>query len=183
MNQKGLDMGSADPIARKHAVNVYRQSIDAAAQLGCRWVRPLPLEQQPNVDAYIESYRELIDYAGPKGITLLIENFGWIKDDPSAIPKTIQAIGKGLDASVDTGNWTDRARYAGLANAYPLAVTCDFKAFELGENDEHARYDLRRCFQIGWDAGFRGPWCFEHVHRDLRALLSEMLRLRDMIRT
>ena len=182
MNQKNLDMGSADPAVRRHAIDVYKQSIDAAEQLGCRWVRPLPRVQQPDVNAYVESYRELIDYAGPKGITLLIENFGWLQDDPTAIPRIIQAVGKGLDASVDTGNWTNRARHQGLKQAYPLAVTCDFKAFELGENGQHERYDLRRCFQIGWDAGFRGPWCFEHFNKSLDGLLTGMLQLRDMVR-
>jgi sugar phosphate isomerase/epimerase len=181
MNQKNIDMGSQDHAVRRQAVTVYQRSIDAAEQLGCRWVRPLPSVQQPNIKAYVQSYRELIDYAEEKGITLLIENFGWLQDDPTAIPRIIKTVGQGLSASVDTGNWTDRARYDGLANAYPLAVTCDFKAFELGENDEHRRYDLQRCFQIGWDAGFRGPWCFEHFNKSLDGLLQGMIRLRQMI--
>jgi hypothetical protein len=64
-----------------------------------------------------------------------------------------------------------------------LAATCDFKAAgELGPNGEHPLYDLKRCFQIGWDAGFRGPWCIEHVHRDRKQALLELGILRDMLR-
>ena len=50
------------------------------------------------------------------------------------------------------------------------------------EEGQHERYDLRRCFQIGWDAGFRGPWCFEHTHPSLPRLLQDLVQLRDMIR-
>ena len=181
MNQKELDIGSADADIRRHAIDIYKSTIDAAHRLGCRWVRPLPRTEHPSEKDYVASYRELIDYAGPKGITLLIENFGWIKDKPDAIPRMIKAIGDGVDASVDTGNWTDGARYEGLAKAYPLAVTCDFKAFELGADNSHKRYDLKRCFDIGWKAGFRGPWCFEHFHKELKPLMKEMVRLRDFL--
>ena len=73
-------------------------------------------------------------------------------------------------------------RYAGLAKAFPFAVTCDFKAFQLDANDEHPRYDLNRCFQTGWDAGYRGPWCFEHFNSDLKGLVRGMGILRDRIR-
>ena len=188
MNQKGIDMGSPDPEIRREAVENYKSTIDAAAILGCRWVRPLPTSTAPDFDAYVQSYREMIDYAAEKNITLLIENFGWIQDDPDAIPRVLETVGEGLDVSVDTGNWSDRARYEGLEKAFPRAVTCDFKAKTLGPPDEngiaaHHAYDLRRCFQIGWDAGYRGPWFFEHVDKSLTKLLRELKLLRDMIRT
>ena len=182
LNQKNVDMGSANQNVRKAAIDVYKRGIDAAQILGCRWVRPLPRVERPDLEAYVSSYRELIEYAGQRGITLLIENFGWIKDDPDAIPRIIAAVGKGLDASVDTGNWTGRARAEGLRKAYPLAVTCDFKAFELDEVGNHRKYDLNQCFQIGWDAGYRGPWCFEHFNRTLPGLLEGMTWLRDRLR-
>ena len=183
MNQKGIDMGSPDEEDRSRAIEVYKATIDAASVLGCRWVRPLPLPIAPDFDAYVRSYRELIVYAKEKNISLLIENFGWIQDDPGAIPRVIEAVGEGLSASVDTGNWTDRARYDGLARSFPLAVTCDFKAKTLGPSGRHDAYDLKRCFQIGWDAGYRGPWFFEHTNASLSKLMKEMKLLRDMIRT
>lgn len=84
---------------------------------------------------------------------------------------------------MDTGNWTNEARDEGLRQAFPHAVTCDFKARQLGENGEHAPYDLHRCFQIGWDAGFRGPWCLEHFDASLPRLLKNMQYLRDQLKT
>lgn len=183
MNQRGLDMGSPDRDTRRRALSEYKRTIDAAARLGVRWVRPLPVNAPPDPGVYAASYRELIDHAAPHGITLLIENFGWIQKDPDAIPRMIRVVGEGLSAQPDTGNWSDNeVRYAGLAKAFPLAVSCDFKAKTLGPDGSHADYDLKRCFDIGWSAGFRGPWCIEHAHDDLAALYREMGLLRDLLR-
>lgn len=183
MNQPGLNLGSEDDEERRRAIDVYKRTIDAAALLGVRWVRPLPGPKRPNAAILASAYRELIDYAAPHGISLLIENFGWLASDPDAIPDIIRAVGNGLAAQPDIGNWSDNTvRYAGLARAFPLAVSCDFKARNLGPAGEHDAYDLRRCFDIGWDAGFRGPWCFEHFHDNLAGLYADLKLLRDRLR-
>jgi hypothetical protein len=183
MNQPGLHLGSNDAAERRRAIDEYKRTIDAAALLGVRWVRPLPGPQRPDTAALVSAYRELIDYAAPKHISLLIENFGWLASDPAAIPDIIKAVGSGLAAQPDTGNWSDNTvRYAGLARAFPLAVSCDFKARNLGPAGEHDAYDLKRCFDLGWDAGFRGPWCFEHAHENLPQLYANLRLLRDRLR-
>lgn len=182
MNNPGLDLASADEAERRHALAEYKRTMDAAARLGVRWVRPLPGPKRPDLARLADGYRELMDYGATRGLGLLVENFGWMQGDPDALPALIKAVGPSLRAQPDTGNWTDAARYEGLAKAFPLAASCDFKAKELGPDGSHAAYDLKRCFQIGWDAGFRGPWCFEHQHADLTQLLREMTMLRDMLR-
>ncbi len=180
MNNPGLDMASTDAGTRRHALDEYKRTIDAAALLGVRWVRPLPGRTRPDLALVADSYRELTDYAAPKGISLLIENYGWMQGDPDALPAIIKAV-PGLKAQPDTGNWTDAARYEGLRNAFPHAVSCDFKFFELDAGGGHKRYDLRRCFDLGKSAGFRGPWCFEHFHDDLKLLLSDMLLMKSRL--
>ncbi|MCB1209077.1 MAG: TIM barrel protein [Verrucomicrobiales bacterium] len=183
MNQPDVDLGSADTAVRAEAVRVYRDTIDAAATLGVRWVRPLPMKARPDLSVYAESYQMLIDYAGERGIGVLVENFGWMQGDPDAIPNFIAAVGPELKAQPDTGNWTtNEIRYIGLEKAFPYAVSCDFKARELAPDGSHALYDLKRCFDIGWKAGFRGPWCLEHFHADLTQLYHEMGLLRDQLR-
>ncbi|MDQ3622061.1 MAG: TIM barrel protein [Verrucomicrobiota bacterium] len=182
MNQPGLDMASPDAATRRRALDEYKRTMDAAARLGVRWVRPLPGTKRPGLELYAAAYRELIDYGASRGITLLIENFGWMRDDPKAIPAVIEKVGAGLRAQPDTGNWTDAARYDGLSKAFPLAASCDFKALALDPAGGHKAYDLKRCFQIGWDLGFRGPWCLEHAHTDLKQLIREMALLRDSLR-
>jgi hypothetical protein len=183
MNQPGLNLGSEDADERRRAIDEYKRTIESAALLGVRWVRPLPGPKRPDLGTLAAGYRELIDYAAPRGISLLIENYGWLASDPNAIPDIIGAVGKGLAAQPDTGNWSDnQVRYAGLARAFPLAVSCDFKARSLGPQGEHEAYDLKRCFDIGWDAGFRGPWCFEYFQDNLEGLYRELGTLRDRLR-
>jgi len=182
MNNPGLELGSADEAKHRHALTEYKHTMDAAARLRVRWVRPLPGPKRPDLARLAAGYRELMDYGATRGLGVLVENFGWMQGDPDALPALIKAVGPALRAQPDTGNWTDAARYDGLAKAFPFAVSCDFKAKELGADGSHAAYDLKRCFQIGWDAGFRGPWCFEHQHADLAQLLKNMARLRDLLR-
>lgn len=183
INFSHLNLGSADPATRRHAVEELKRALEAAASLGVRWVRPLPGVKRADLAAIAESYRELADYGGERGLVVLVENIGWMKDDAEGVPDLIRAVGPALRAQPDTGNWSDAVRYDGLAKAFPFAASCDFKALELGPDGSHAAYDLRRCFQIGWDAGFRGPWAIEHFHADLRQLLREMGTLRDLLRS
>lgn len=182
MNQKGLEMASPDETVRRHAMDTYKRTIDAAKLLGVRWVRPLPGAKRPDLKLLAAAYREMMDYAGERSIAVLIENFGWMQGDPDALPAVIKETGAALRSQPDTGNWTDEARYDGLAKAFPSAVSCDFKARELTADGGHTAYDLKRCFDIAWSTGFRGPWCFEHFHNDLPQLFREMGTLRDMLR-
>ena len=127
--------------------------------------------------------QELADYAASRGIGLLVENGGWMASDQDSVPELIQAVGPNFAASPDTGGWDDDVRYEGLARAFPLSVTCDYKAWDLGPNGEHELWDLHRCFAIGREAGFRGPWCLEHPNkgRDREAHFRELGMLRDML--
>ena len=183
MNQKGLDLGTLDDALWNKSLDVYRRTIDAAARLGVRWVRPLPGPARPNLERLVAGYRALIEYAGERNIGLLIENFGWMSNDPEAVPRLAAAIGPEVGVQPDTGNWTAAARYAGLEKAFPLAVSCDFKALQLDADGGHAAYDLKKCFDIAWRAGFRGPWCLEHFHERLGPLWDEMRLLRDRLRS
>jgi hypothetical protein len=182
MNQRGLELGSPEPAAREHALSVYRESIGAAARLGARWARPHCSQERPDTKVLVDGLRELADYAASHGIGLLVENGGWMASDPASVPELIHAVGHNFAASPDTGSWDDDVRYEGLARAFPLAVTCDYKAWDLGPNGEHEPYDLHRCFTIGREAGFRGPWCLEHPNRDRDSLFRELAMLRDMLR-
>ena len=132
---------------------------------------------------HVASYRELADYAAQRNIQMLIENYGWMESDPESVPKLVKAIDRNVAVSPDTGNWKDTSvRYKGLAAAFPLAVSCDFKARKLGPKGEHELYDLKRCFEVGWKTGFHGPWCLEHANANREVLFRELALLRDMLR-
>ena len=183
MNQRGIDMNSAQKDVRQKALAEYKRSIDIASRLGCRWARPLPQMQKPDMAIHVDSYRELCDYAAERDVTMLVENFGWMQNNPDSVPTLLKAIGRNVAAGVDTGNWSgNNVRYKGLARIFPVAVTCDFKARKLGPAGEHKEYDLKRCFDIAWNAGFRGPWALEHGDADLKRFYSEIKMLRDLLR-
>lgn len=181
MNQDDLDLASTDEALRKKSLAEYKTTIDAAARLGCRWVRPASKGAEPDLTLLAAGLRELSDYGAAKNVSILVENNGWMSRDPDALPRVYEATGGIVGVQPDTGNWQDGVRYEGLAKAFPLAVTCDFKALKLGPNGEHADYDLRRCFDIGWKAGFRGPWAFEHFNEDLPQLMREFAQLREIL--
>jgi hypothetical protein len=183
INRSDVDFGNADPAVRGKALAECKRWIEAAGRLGLRWARPLPFKDRPDMAQYVAGYRELADYAAARGVQMVVENYGWIESDADAVPRLIEAVGPGLAAAPDTGNWNDRTvRYAGLQKMFPLAVTCDFKAGKLGPEGEHPSWDLKRCFTIGWDSGFRGPWCLEHAGTDRKTLFRELALLRDSLR-
>jgi hypothetical protein len=183
MNQRGFDMNSSDRAVRERALGEYRRSIDAAAHLGIPWVRPLPLKERPDMATHVASYRVLADYGAERGVGLLVENYGWMESDPQSVSKLIAAIDRDVKATPDTGNWAnDDVRFAGLEDAFPHAVSCDFKARTIGADGAHVAYDLKKCFDVGWQTGFRGPWCLEHAHRDRKQLFRDLTLLRDRLR-
>jgi hypothetical protein len=183
LNQSGLDMNSPQADVRGKAIAEYKRSIDAAGRLGLQWARPLPLKPRPDMKIHVASYRELCEHAAARGVEMLVENYGWMQADPQSVVKLIKAIGDNVTACPDTGNWdSQQLRRDGLKATFPIAATCDYKARALGADGSHAAYDLKECFQIGWDAGFRGPWCLEHANRDRAKLFRELAMLRDMLR-
>lgn len=181
MNLEQVDLASADDELRRRSLTAYKRTIDVAARLGCRWARPATTSNSQDITRLVAALDELADYAEPKGVSLLVENNGWIRSDPAALPSIVERLRGRVAVQPDTGNWTNEQRWDGLARAFPLAVTCDFKAANLGPNGEHPGYDLRRCFDIAWSAGFRGPWCFEMFHDDLTRLFRSMVKMRELL--
>ena len=183
INRADVDIGNSDAAVRAGAVEECKRWIETASRLGLRWARPLPLKAVPNRKGFIEAYRELVDFAAERNVQMVIENYGWMDGDANIVPALLAEIGGNVATCPDTGNWSSaEVRYAGLANMFPRAVSCDFKASKLGPAGEHQAWDLKRCFEIGWGAGFRGPWCFEHAHTDRDQLFRELRLLRDMLR-
>lgn len=183
VNDHNLPFDGADPVSRRHALEEYKRWIDAAALLGVRWLRPYPARQPPRWEDFVAGYRELADYARPRGIVLLAENYLWLERQPEAITRLVQSLPGRVAAAPDTGNWPDEAaRHRGLAQLFPHAVTADFKVRELAPDGGHAWYDLREAFSIGHRAGFRGPWCIEHTHPERAVLIRELRGIADRLR-
>ena len=132
---------------------------------------------------HVAAYRELADFAAERDMKMLVENYQWMESDPNSVVTLIKKVGHSIEACPDTGNWKDnKIRYAGLAATFPIAVSCDFKARAISADGSHPLYDLKRCFTIGREAGYRGPWCLEHANADRATLFRELALLRDQLR-
>lgn len=77
----GLDLGNADPIQRKKAVDAMKVGIDQTAQWGAKHCGSVSghitdgLNIEKAKELLAESYMELCEYAAPSGINMCIENF------------------------------------------------------------------------------------------------------------
>ena len=69
----------------------------------------------------------------------------------------------------------------GLRATFRTAASCDFKVYELTKGRRHPKYDLRRCFDIGWKAGFRGPWVIEHMKPTTKNFIRDTVYIRDLL--
>jgi hypothetical protein len=179
VNRSFDELYSEDNFQRQAAMQEARQLIQAAHTLGTRWIRfTIPQTAASNPT----SHRELADISQDHGIQLLVENSGWLMQVPTAMTDIVTAIGRNVASCPDTGNWSSpEFREAGLRSSFPHAASCDFKVFELGANHSHEPYDLKECFDIGWQAGFRGPWVIEHMQTSRERFAKDTLAIRDML--
>lgn len=176
------DLYSGNPEERAKAMTEGRQMVRVAQTLGARWIRfSFPKSAAADGEEGVSAHRELAVYAKGRDVQLIVENGGWMKSDPGALPRLVKAIGENVAPGPDTGNWDDDVRYEALKNSFPGAATCDFKVFELDANLHHAKYDIKKCFDIGWEAGFRGPWAIEYWNEDTEAYVREIRFLRDQL--
>ena len=177
VNHRFGDLYSHDSDERAAAMKEARHLIDAASLLGTRWIRfTLRATNAKNPVAH----RELADYARARGIQLLVENGSRTKD-VNSVAAAVKAIGRNVAPCPDTGNWADDVRMAGLKRTFPGAASCDFKVYELTADRSHPRYDLKQCFDIGWKAGFRGPWIIEHMKSTTDGFVAETIYIRNLL--
>lgn len=181
VNHSVGDLYDKNPELAGQAIAEAKRMVEVAEQLGAKWIR-FNLPQPETLIGDLSAHRQLAEYAAERSVGLVVENGGWMRARADSIALGIAAIGDNAYACPDTGNWDDEVRDSGLAQSFPQAVSCDFKAFELDADGGHAKYDLRRCFEIGQEAGYRGPWLLEHWHEDTSALVRDLLLLRDQLR-
>lgn len=182
VNHKFGDLYAEDADERKRAMKNAKHLVSVSHLLGARWIRfPIPKPIPDSRTATLTAHRELASLAKSQNIQLLVENNGWMRSEPDSVGQLVRIIGNNVAPGPDTGNWNDDVRYEGIAKSFPDAATCDFKVFDLDSNGQHKKYDIRRCFDVAWKTGFRGPWAIEHWNEDLRAFARETKFLRDLL--
>lgn len=180
-NNAPLDICELDPALRKRGIEVAKQWIDAGNVLGAKSMRvnsggpriippagPDPKTGYPKNDAIvkylgncIESFKEMADYGGKKGVRVTLENHWGLTASPTNIRTIIDEVNhEYCEASPDFCNWEhEYLLYNGLKELAPYAHT-----------NVHAKYwdrwgtnnDIRRSVKIMLAADFRGTFALEY---------------------
>jgi hypothetical protein len=196
VNHRFGSLYASDAAEAAAAMAESRRMVDVAGWLGARWIR-FVLPEQQTLSGELPRHRDLLDYAAERSVQVVVENSGWMRSRADSVQLGVKSLNSGAEAvdegaavgpmalaapAPDTGNWDDEVRDEGLAKSFPGAVTCDFKVYDLNTDGGHDKYDIRKCFDTGWQAGYRGPWLLEHWNEDTSALVRDLLLLRDQLR-
>ncbi|HYT69433.1 MAG TPA: TIM barrel protein [Vicinamibacterales bacterium] len=202
-NNAPTNLASEDAALRKAGVEVAKKWLDGAAVLGARSVRmnspsalgpslrpqaiarssdgyPRNEEIVPPLARAIESYKEMADYGGDRGIKVTIENHWGLAADPSNIRIIIDEVNHPYcEASPDFCNWEyDYMLFSGLKIVAPYAHT-----------HVHAKYwdrwgernDVRRSTRIMLAAGFKGTFALEYEAGPLNGIEGSLYLFKEVM--
>ena len=135
-----------------------------------------------DVATAVRSLREIVDYAGPLGVPVLVENHGGISTRPEVLLTILDAIPGGhFGGLTDFGNFeSEVARYEALAKLAPRSWLVSAKTLLFDGNGNHASYDFDRCVRTCEEAGFQGiysaeQWDPSNTVRDFEAIAEWMI--------
>ncbi len=206
MNQICLEFGplnisSPDPILRVETIDLTKQWVDHAVELGCPRVMVNQGTLAPEVrQAAIETLKTMGEYGKSKNVFVTMENRGGRRrpSTPPAAASSANATGAGsgapetpgwdvvvevikaagIYANPDTGNFPDEeSRAAGLRAMYPLSS---------GGSHVHydpARFNEANAIKISKEVGYKGLYSIEastingpDPYSRVQTVLDELLR-------
>jgi sugar phosphate isomerase/epimerase len=179
-NNAPTNLSEPDDERRKAGVEVAKKWLDAAAIIGARSMRvnsggpriapiavPDPASGYPKNDALvpylekcIESFKEMADYGGERGVKVTLENHWGLTANPMNIIAIVDEVNHPYcEASPDFCNWEhEYLMYHGLKALAPYSHT-----------NVHAKYwsrwktnDVRRSTRIMLAGGFKGTFALEY---------------------
>jgi sugar phosphate isomerase/epimerase len=177
-NNAPRDICELDAEKRKTGIEVAKKWLDGAAILGAKSMRvnsggpriapsAVVTTDYPKADDLavylrncIESFKEMADYGGKKGVKVTLENHWGLTANPTNIRIIVDEVNNPFcEASPDFCNWEhEYLMYNGLKALAPYAHT-----------NVHAKYwnrwkdnDVRRSVRIMNDAGFKGTFALEY---------------------
>lgn len=180
-NNAPLDICELDNTLRRRGIEVAKKWIDGVAILGAKSMRvnsggpriappavPDPESGYPKnellakyLTACIESFREMADYGGKRGVRVTLENHWGLTANPVNVRIVVDEVNhQYCEASPDFCNWEhEYLMYNALRDLAPYAHT-----------NVHAKYwdrwgdnnDIQRSTRIMMAAGFRGTFALEY---------------------
>jgi L-ribulose-5-phosphate 3-epimerase len=190
----GGDLGTPDGAARRKAVELHFEWVEAAERMGCHSIRVNARsegsrEEQAKLAA--DGLRQLCEFAAPHKINVIVENHGGLSSDGAWLAGVIKSVGRENCGTLpDFGNfqtspgvWYDR--YQGTKELMPYAKGVSAKSHEFDAEGNEVRTDYRRMMKIVLDAGYHGyvgiEWEGDNPDEVQGTLLTKQLleRVRD----
>jgi len=156
------DMAHADKAVRRQAVRNHRKWLDVAQVLGCHSIRCNSGHGQPGdqdaISRCAESFAELVEYARPDKLNVIIENHGGLSSDPDSLVAVIRKVNDPLMGTLpDFGNFPKEVdRYEAVRAMMPYAKAVSAKCHEFDESGNEKHIDYARMMKIVLDAGYKG---------------------------
>jgi sugar phosphate isomerase/epimerase len=164
------NLGDADPVARKAAVEKHYQWVDVAKILGAHSIRVnaagqgTPEEVAANA---VDGLSILAEYAASKNINVIVENHGGYSSDGKWLTGVMAKVGMdNVGTLPDFGNFciergpdgcvNEYDRYQGIAELMPYAKGVSAKSNEFDENGNETKSDFLRIMKIVKESGFKG---------------------------
>lgn len=155
------DISSADEVRVKADVAFIRSWIDIAAEAGAERIRIVagesPAEDQEALDRSIEQLKNLYDYAKPKGVQVITENFRPLALTAANCLRLIQSGESDIGLITDFGNFKHHGerKYDELAAILPFSESVH--AHALYDDNGHPNADeFRKCLDLLPASGFNG---------------------------
>ncbi|OUU19723.1 MAG: hypothetical protein CBC08_06600 [Flavobacteriaceae bacterium TMED48] len=156
------DIGDADIKKRKKALATYKYWVDVAQKLGCKAMRNvcgefITIPHKEKLTYAIEGVKELGDYAGSKGLDLLIENHNGYSSDPKWMIDLMENVNlKNVGVLGDFTNWTLERNpdtfypdpYQGIELLSPYIRAVSAKSETFLDSGEETTTDYKRMFKI-----------------------------------
>jgi L-ribulose-5-phosphate 3-epimerase len=164
------DMAATDRQVRRTAAVAHRKWVDIAHYLGCEDIRCNmrggPKDWKTDSDLVkraAESFRDLLDYARPSGLNIVIENHGGSSSDPDVLVALMKEVNDPRFGLLpDFGNVNPGADHAEvLRKLLPYAKGVSVKASWAADGTHSPAFDPGKLIRICLEAGFRGVWGIE----------------------
>jgi sugar phosphate isomerase/epimerase len=154
------DISSPDAKRRISDIKFIKKWIDIAAKVGAKSIRVIGGEASPSDKAAllrsVNSFQQLIEYAEPKGVRVVTENFKSLTSTKENCEKLISTFEKKLGLTVDFGNFEQGVKYDSIQALASVAGSIHAKA-NYDNNGLIDKAEFQKSLQIVADSDYDGP--------------------------
>lgn len=184
------NLGDPDPAKRQAAVENHYKWVEAARLLGCHTIRVNGYSSgtaDEQMKLVADGMRQLVEFADPREINVVIENHGGLSSNAKWLVQTIKLVDHPRAGTLpDFGNFRisdaeSYDSYVGVAEMMPLAKGVSVKPTVFDSNGQSRPIDLLRMMKVVVDSGYRGHAGIEHGPKGNE--LEGVKQLREQLET